>query len=283
MGVKQKMKISIITPALNSEKFIETSLKSIHLSQSGDFSIEHIIVDGGSTDLTIDIINGFREKHASNIVILQGKDKNMYDAINKGLRNMSGDIWACLNTDDQYLPGILTEVVKEFENSPEIEVVYGQMEYVNEEGKFLYSEKLPSFNLINLVLAKGAFGIHQPATFMRKSVISKVGFFDINYNYASDYDHLIRVGNACKMSRLDKKMTKFRIHEESLSSSTKIRDRFISETEEITGKYMKKFGISNRNILLYAELYLNQMIYERTFFRRNFKQLVNYLKLTRGF
>lgn len=279
MGVKQKMKISIITPSLNSEKFIETALKSIHLSQSGDFSIEHIIVDGGSTDQTINIINSFKEKNAANIILLQGKDKNMYDAINKGLKKMSGNIWACLNTDDQYFPGILAEVVKEFKRSPEIEVVYGEMEYVSENGKILYSEKLPSFSLRNLILAKGSFGIHQPAMFLRKSVISKVGLFDTNYNYASDYDYLIKVGNTCNMSVLNKKMTRFRIHEESLSSSKNIRARFIGETKEISGKYVKKFEISKRNILFYAELYLNQMIYERTFFRRNFRQFADYLKL----
>jgi glycosyltransferase involved in cell wall biosynthesis len=258
------MKISIITPALNSEKFIENALKSIHLWQSGDFSIENIIVDGGSTDQTIDIVNSFREKHAANIVLLQGKDKNMYDAINKGLKKMSGDIWACLNTDDQYLPGILAEVVKEFKKYSEVEVVYGQMEYVSEDGEILYSEKLPSFNLKSLVIAKGCFGISQPATFLGRNVISKVGFFDINYNYASDYDYLIRVGNACKMKLLNKKITRFMIREESLSSNKKVRERFVWESEEITGKYMKKFGISKRNVLFYAELYLNKVIYEKT-------------------
>ena len=273
------MKISIITPALNSEKFIKTSLESIHLWQSGDFSIEHIIIDGGSTDLTIDIVNHFKEKNAADIVLLQGKDKNMYDAINKGLKIMSGDIWACLNTDDQYVPGILDEIVEEFKRSPEIEVVYGQMEYINEDGKALYSEKIPRFNLKNLVIAKGCFGIHQPAMFLRRNVLSKVGFFDANYNYASDYDYLIRIGFACNMRLLKKNVTRFRIHEESLSLTKKINDRFIRESEEITEKYMKKYGISKKNKLLYAELYLTQMFYEKKFFQRNFKQLINYLRI----
>jgi glycosyltransferase involved in cell wall biosynthesis len=281
MGVKKKMKISIITPALNSEKFIGNALESIHLLQSGDFSIEHIIVDGGSNDKTLDIINGFRNKYDANIIVLQGKDKNMYDAINKGLKKMSGDIWACLNTDDQYFPGILEEVVKEFRKSSEIEVVYGQVEYISEEGKVLYSEKLPNFNLKSLVIAKGCFGISQPATFLAKDVLSKVGFFDISYNYASDYDYLIRVGKVCKMRLFNKRITKFMIREEALSSSKNLKEKYIKESEEITNKYMKMFGINKKNLLLYAELYLNQMIYEKTFFQRNFRNLINYPKKLR--
>ena len=74
--------------------------------------------------------------HKADIKIITGKDKSMYDAINKGLKAMSGDIWACLNTDDEYNPDIFSVVVEEFRRSKDVDVVYGYLDIIDENGKF---------------------------------------------------------------------------------------------------------------------------------------------------
>lgn len=252
-------KVSVITPSLNSEKFIENNLKSVHLWQKGDFSIEQIIIDGGSTDRTIEIIKSFKERYNADITIIQGQDKNMYDAINKGLKITKGNIWACLNTDDQYNPGIIFLVVEEFNKHPEIDVVYGYLDMVDENMNFLQTLYLPKFDLKLLILTRGCWCINQPATFLRKTVIDKVGYFDIKYKYASDYDYLIRVGVKCKTKLISKSFTKFVVHSNSISSCEKTKIIQIKESEEISNKYKDKFNIVNKNLFLdYLRFYLIQ-------------------------
>ena len=161
------MKISIITPSLNSAKYIDQNLESVHLHQNGDFSIEQIIVDGGSTDKTIDIVENFKACHHVDIKVIRGTDKNMYDAINKGLKNINGDIWACLNTDDQYNAEIFSTITKEFIENPTVDVIYGYIDQVDENGKFICTSYLPKFNFEFLII-KGCLNINHPGIFLRK-------------------------------------------------------------------------------------------------------------------
>jgi len=263
------MKVSIITPSLNSEKYIENNLKSVHLQQKGDFSIEQIIVDGNSTDKTIEIIESFKEKHDANIKIIRGKDKNMYDAINKGLKAMNGDVWACLNTDDLYYPGIVGIAVDEFIRHAGIDVVYGYPDMIDEDGKFMYTLYLPDFNLDFLILKGYCLTVLQPAAFLHKRVLDKVGYFDINYNYASDYDYCIRVGSKCKMKLIRRSFTQYRAHSDSITwGNEKTGSIQAEESSLISKKYKDKFGIRQRSLLLdNIKLYLIQIKF------KNFKYI----------
>jgi glycosyltransferase involved in cell wall biosynthesis len=251
------MHVSIITPSRNSEKYIENNLKSIHLEQKGDFSLEQIIVDANSTDKTVEIIKSFQEEHQANIKLIQGKDKNMYDAINKGMKAMKGDIWACLNTDDLYYPNTIQTAINEFNSNPELEVVYGYPDMIDVNGNFIHTLYLPKFNLDFLVHRGYCLTILQPASFLRKTVIDKIGFFDIDYNYASDYDYFIRVGANCKMKLIKKSFTQFREHPDAITCNMNTRSVQTEESDAISQKYMKKYGIDSRsifydNICLYA-------------------------------
>lgn len=250
------MKISIITPSLNSEEFIENNLKSIHLSQSGDFSIEQIIVDGCSTDRTVEIISSFKKKYGANIILLQGKDQNMYDAINKGLKIMSGDIWACLNTDDMYYPEIFPLIIREFKEKKHIDVVYGFVDKVDHNEKFICTNILPKFSLKTMILANGCWFINHPATFLRRSVLDKVGYFDINYKYSSDYDYLVRVGMSCKIELIKKSFVKFRIHENSISYNRSETNRIQAEEgKKIWKKYLQENKMPEKNLRFFYTKY----------------------------
>src|ERR1035437_578888 len=260
MDGEQKMKISIITPSFNSEDYILNNLKSVHLNQKGDFSIEQIIVDGGSADKTLNIINTFRDSHKVDIKIIVDKDKSMYDAINKGLKAMSGDIWACLNTDDEYNPGVFSAVVEEFRRGKDVDVVYGYLDIVGENGKFQYTSYLLKFDLNFLVLSRGCRCINQPATFLRKSVVDKVGYFSLAYRYASDYDYLIRVGRRYHVKRIDQSFTKFMIRASSLSCGAGSKTTLEKEAEMISNYYLDKYEIRPKNLYLkYLSFYLNHI------------------------
>lgn len=254
------MKVSIITPSLNSERYIAHNLKSVHLDQTGDFSIEHIIVDGNSSDKTVEIVENFKLEHGADIKIIQGKDKNMYDAINKGLKAMKGDIWACLNTDDLYYPGIINLVVNQFSKDPELDVVYGFPDMIDENGKFIHTLYLPKFNLEFLVLRGYCLTILQPASFLHRKVLKKVGYFDINYRYASDYDYFIRTGSKCKMKLIETSFTQFRQHSDSITCSQKTRDIQTEETLSISEKYQEQFGFKKRSLFMdNLRLYVKQI------------------------
>jgi glycosyltransferase involved in cell wall biosynthesis len=106
------MKISVITPSLNQGEFIERTILSV-LSQKGDFDLEYIIVDGGSRDDSLDII----ERYEHSLIWVSEKDRGQSDAINKGFNMASGDIFAWLNSDDTYEPGGLAEVVEQYDKN----------------------------------------------------------------------------------------------------------------------------------------------------------------------
>ncbi len=236
---------------MNSEKYIANNLESVHLQQKGDFSIEQIIVDGNSTDRTIEIVQKFKEKHNANIKIIQGKDKSMYDAINKGLKAMRGDVWASLNTDDLYYPGVVDVVVNEFSEHPDLDVVYGYPDMIDENGKFMYTLYLPDFDLNFFILKGYSLTILQPAAFFHKRVLDKVGYFDINYKYASDYDYCIRVGSKCKMKLIRRSFTQYRAHPDSITwGNEKRRSVQTEETFSISKKYINQFGIKQRSLFL---------------------------------
>jgi len=258
--------ISIITPTKNSEKYILDNLESVHLNQNlYNINIEHIIIDGNSTDKTMDIIEQFKDKYNTNINLIESKDdQGMYDAINKGMQNISGDIWAILNSDDVYNENTLQLVINTFRNNQnDLEVVYGNVDMIDGNSKFIHTLYLPNFNIEYLVLKGYCLTILMPALFLRKSVIGKVGYCDINYKYASDYDYCIRLGLSCKLKRISQSLTKYRMHLGSITWGDGERRKIqTQETKDISNKYMSKLNIPQKGILFGdATMYLNQIHY----------------------
>jgi glycosyltransferase involved in cell wall biosynthesis len=237
------MRISIVTPTLNAERYIIDNLRSVHELQGACLDIEQVVVDGGSIDSTVAAVNSFKKAHSSTITLLQEKDRSMYDAINRGLRIISGDIWACLNADDQYEPQALPRVARKFANDPGLEATYGYLERVNSDGKHLFTYYSPEINLSHFVRRGLCVGMTQPATFLRKSVISKVGPFSTEYHYAADYEYLIRVLRLCKVSRIPIVTTKFREHADSYSTMLSGKRGQVSESRAISAISMKNYNI----------------------------------------
>lgn len=179
------MKISLITACFNSDKHLEQTLQSVADQTYGD--IEHILVDGGSTDKTVDIIKSF--PHVANWV--SEKDKGIYDALNKGISMATGDVIGFIHSDDYLLNStVIEEIAQTFDDNPKASGVYGDIVFVNNDGKTIryYSSKNWSIKK----MAIGKMPAH-PSFFARKRVYD-VHPFNLNYRIAADFDQMLRVG-----------------------------------------------------------------------------------------
>jgi glycosyltransferase involved in cell wall biosynthesis len=218
-------RISIITPSLNQARFIETTIQSV-LDQ-GYPKLEYIVVDGGSTDGTLEILKKY-EKH---LTWSSQKDKGQSEAINKGFRQARGEVLAFINSDDCYEPDALHKVGNYFALHSEAHWVTGKCRIIDEQGnekrKLITQYKniwlmLRSYKVL-LVLDY----ISQPATFWRRIIIERIGYFDENEHLSMDYDFSLRAGKQFPLHVLNKYLAAFRVH--PTSKSRQIREHFSSD------------------------------------------------------
>ena len=192
--------ISITTPSLNQAEFIEETIVSV-LSQQGDFFIDYIIMDGGSTDASVEIIKKYDELlrrrgwpiGCKSITYrwTSGKDKGQTDAVNKGFSQAKGEILGWLNSDDTYLPGAFQKAVDYFSAHPDVVMVYGNAYYTNRKGAITAPYPSEPFDLKRL--ADYCY-ICQPSAFIRTAALKEVGEMDLSLHTCMDYDLWIRLG-----------------------------------------------------------------------------------------
>jgi glycosyltransferase involved in cell wall biosynthesis len=182
------MKVSLITVCFNSEKTIRDTIKSV-LKQDYK-NIEYIIVDGGSTDSTLNIINEYKDKIDC---LISEPDKNLYDGINKGLKIAKGEVIGIINSDDFYeSDSIIRSVVEMFARNEQTEVVFGDIYFVKPKNitkiSRIYSPR-------NFKPWKMRFGWMPPhtGTFIKKTIYDQVGFYSLDFKIASDYEFFIRL------------------------------------------------------------------------------------------
>jgi len=203
------MKFSIITPSFNQAQFIEQTIKSV-VSQKVD--LEYLIIDGGSTDGSLKIIQKYAQKYQS-IKYISEKDRGQSDAINKGLSMATGDIVAYLNSDDYYLPKTLSQVEEFFLSHPNSQWLVGNCQVTDAMLNWTFFLKhlwpiqhhhlfLEVFNTIN-----------QPSVFLTRQLVAKVGKFDESLNYTMDYDYWLRCQKlAGPPQRISVPLSIFRVH-----------------------------------------------------------------------
>jgi len=176
--------VSIITPTLNSEAFVEDNIRSIR-SQTYP-NIEHVIVDGVSTDSTLDIV----KKLDPDAVVISEKDRGISDAFNKGLRLAKGDIIAILNSDDYYADErVVEKVVEEFRNRPETELLYGKVRCVDQQTGHtlvIYGEPFSFRKMLKAIITP------HPALFATRRLHETVGDFSLDYKVSMDHEYFVR-------------------------------------------------------------------------------------------
>ncbi len=185
MYVADLPKVSIITPSFNQGHFIERTIMSV-LSQDY-LNIEYIIIDGVSTDQTIPIL----EKYQVHLTYISEPDKGQTDAINKGIRMATGDIFAYLNSDDTYPPGSISAAVRYLTiTNPDSLFVYGEGNYIDTCDTIIKRYPTEPFSMDNLIRA---CIICQPTTFWKRKLIEDIGYFNDSLHYCMDYEYWIRV------------------------------------------------------------------------------------------
>jgi glycosyltransferase involved in cell wall biosynthesis len=176
--------VSIITPSYNQASFIEHTIRSILAQQttpSADFKLEYIIVDGNSQDGSQEII----KKYTSSLAWwVSEPDIGQAVALNKGLRKANGDIVAWLNSDDIYLPFAVAGAVSAFNRNPQVGMVFGDAISINQLGRPLNRWSFGNWSLEDLVKFRI---ICQPAVFMRRNILEKAGYLDVDYHYMLDH------------------------------------------------------------------------------------------------
>ena len=227
-------KISVITPSFNQASFIEETVQSV-LEQNYP-NLEYLIMDGGSTDGTLDIL----KKYEGSLRWISRKDRGQSDALNQGFRLATGEVLAFLNSDDRYERGALLRVGEFFADHPDVHWVTGKCRVIDSHGLEIrrgvtaYKNFWLKFGNYKVLLILDY--ISQPATFWRRTVIEKIGLFDENEHLAMDYDYSLRVGQYFTLSLIDEYLAAFRVH--PASKSTKILEHFESDLF-IANKYTR--------------------------------------------
>ncbi len=180
------LKISIITVCYNSATTIESTIESV-ASQSYP-NIEYLIVDGGSTDSTLDII----KRYENLSVLVSEPDKGIYDAMNKGIKLASGDVIGTLNADDFYIDNtVLSDIAKVFKDES-VEACFADLVYVSQDNTDKVVRYWKSQDYKAGLFKQGWMPAH-PTFFVRKSVYDKFGVFNLNYKIAADFELLFRL------------------------------------------------------------------------------------------
>jgi glycosyltransferase involved in cell wall biosynthesis len=216
--------ISIITPCLNAARFIRATVDSV-LSQEYR-PLEYRVVDGGSTDGTLEILRSYGDR----IQVTSGPDGGQSDAINKGLRQSKGDILSWLNASDCYIPGAFATVADYFAHHAEAGLIFGRARYLGDDGTPLGDyEAAPAVLLRKLnrepqghhrmLLAERPGWIPQQTAFWRKSVMNQAGLLDPTLHYAMDYEYWLRLGSVAPIHFVDAPLGLFRIHPDAKSTS----------------------------------------------------------------
>jgi glycosyltransferase involved in cell wall biosynthesis len=199
--------VSIITPSYNQASFLEQTIRSV-LEQ--DYPrIEYIIVDGGSTDGSVEIIKKYAHRLAWWV---SEPDRGQAEAINKGLAHAQGEIVAWLNSDDLYLPGAIYKAVAALQAHPWAGMVYGDTVAIDEQGRTINLPTLKALGLEDLL----AFSIiNQPAVFMRGALLKQAGYLDPTYHYLLDHHLWLRIASQAEIKYIPDRWAASRYHREA--------------------------------------------------------------------
>ncbi len=231
-------RVSIITPSYNQARFLEQSIRSV-LEQDYP-NIEYILMDGGSTDDSLQIIQKYSPRLA---YWVSQPDAGQSVAINEGLRHATGDIWAWMNSDDAYLPGAVRKAVDWLQANPQADIAYGDCLVMNEAGQDQHYFHAPEFKLESALT--GAIGIPSGSTFLRKSVYDRLGGFNESLHYSLDSDYWMRALLFCSFSHIPEALSLFRVYSAAKTWDVRQSGRRAREIVEMNQRFWHRADLPN--------------------------------------
>jgi glycosyltransferase involved in cell wall biosynthesis len=239
--------VSIVTPSYNQGRFIRATIESV-LGQDYP-NIEYFVMDGGSTDETVDVL----KEYDGRLTWVSEKDKGQTDAINKGLRQARGDIVAYLNSDDVYLPGAVRRVVETFQANPDVDFVYGDFHAIDEQGELI--DRIKTIPFDRDILIYDANFICQPASFYRRRLIDEIGLFDDRLHFLMDYEFFLRATKRrVGFKLLPEYLACIRYHGECKTLSDGVYP-WAQERKEILGEYVRVKARSDSALRILRYIY----------------------------
>lgn len=252
------LSVSVVTPSFNQGRFIERTIQSV-LSQ-GIAGLEYFVADGGSTDETVDIL----QRYDGHLRWISAKDHGQADGVNKGIRATSGEIIGWLNSDDIYYPGALAAVLDFFERNPDIDVVYGEADHIDENNKIIEPYYTEDWDYERL---KEICFLCQPTIFFRRRLTEKAGLLDPRLRYCMDYEYWLRLGHMTPFVRIERKLAGSRMYSDNKTTRARV-----AVHEEINNMLKRKLGmVPSRWIYSYAHAVVDQRGYDRKSPMKNFK------------
>jgi glycosyltransferase involved in cell wall biosynthesis len=214
-----RLRISIVTPSLDQAPFLERALASV-LSQQGDFELEYLVMDGGSTDGSAEILR----RHADRLRVRIERDSGQSNAINKGLRAATGDVLGWLNSDDLLYPGALARVAEAFAANPTAMWLHGGCEIVDEQDRPIrrwvtaYKDFRCRRYSRRALLVENF--VSQMTVFWRRAAMERVGLLDESLRYSFDYEYWLRLAELGDPLYLGDRLAAFRWYASSKSGSS---------------------------------------------------------------
>ncbi|WP_338868973.1 glycosyltransferase family 2 protein [Spirosoma sp. SC4-14] len=256
------LKFSIVTVSYNQGEFIRDNIESVLAQNYNNF--EHIIIDGGSTDNTIEILREY-----PHLNWISERDRGQSDGLNKGFKRATGDVIAWINSDDMLSPNSLHTINDFFLENPDKSVLVGNQVFIDRNGAYIKTIKAKPFSydwLLNGVKS----AVMQNSTFFRREIFSKTGYLDEDLHYTMDRDLFIRIAKFYKVYTIDQDLSYFRFWEDSKSYTSKIK--FFKDLIKVKKKY-------NAPLLSKSNLWIAWQFVKEPFRRiAFFRNVVTYIK-----
>ena len=229
-------RISIVTPSFNSVGTIAATIESVLRQDYGNW--EHIVIDGGSTDGTLDLLGRYQR-----LVWVSEKDEGHYHAMNKGILRATGDAIVILNADDCFRAGALRQVAEAFQRNPAWDALFGDVVFVDGAGREIYRREEAVYDYKVLLYAVD-YVCHQ-ALFVRKGVYHRLGGYrHKEFRNSADYEFKLRLGKAgCRVGHVPELLVDYRYHDQGQSADLRVIRNMIREAVIIRREHGNPGGL----------------------------------------
>ncbi|MCX6893450.1 MAG: glycosyltransferase family 2 protein [Verrucomicrobiota bacterium] len=240
-------KISVVTPSFNSIHTIRATIASV--ARQDYPHVEHIVVDGGSTDGTLEVLRG-----SKGLSWVSEKDEGHYHAMDKGTRMASGEVVAILNADDCYRPGVLGEVAAAFVKHPDWDGMFGDVVFVDGDGREIFRREEAMFD--HQVIRFGHNVVNHQALFLKKAAYLRIGGYRYkDFKNCCDYEFVMRlIRERCRVGHIPVYIVDYRYHEHGQSADLRVRANMARESELIRKEYGLPGGFLGDVLRVYARL-----------------------------